>query len=220
MANERRKSTVIGAEAATAAIGARPDNDDVIGGEGSLPTKSESMKKLDDGGGGEQKPLVITRMLTEFEKLLRSEDDDDDDDDDDDENDKIQDLSDAESGGEDDDNRTALEMIGSDLFATVLVGTSKQSQLEASFIYENDDENDDINDKNKNKKNDDDIDDENDDAFRRDRKKKWVRNSFLNLFLFGFSSIFRKNYLISIYVYRQHVFFLICDKKEFKKINK
>lgn len=98
--------------------------------------------------GDVQRPLLLTRMLTEFEKLLNDEEDDD------------ESIINQPITAENVNEEEMAEEVGSDQFATVFFGTSKQSQFEASTI-------------------EDALgDDEDYEAFKRERKKKLVKIFF------------------------------------------
>ena len=116
-----------------------------------LSNDKTSHHKSEDGNERSGDEKVVTRKssvqqqqqkkreMTEFEKLLKMEDDDDDDDDEDEEvakkklvlEEKAQSMIDS-AHDFDDDEEAVIDLVGSDQFATVFVGTSKQSHYEPS----------------------------------------------------------------------------------------
>lgn len=109
-------------------------------------SNDKTSQKSEDGNERSGDEKVVTRKssvqqkreMTEFEKLLRMEDDDDDDDEDEEVvkkklvvEEKAQSMIDI-AHDFDDDEEAVIDLVGSDQFATVFVGTSKQSHYEPS----------------------------------------------------------------------------------------
>lgn len=109
-------------------------------------SNDKTSQKSEDGNERSGDEKVVTRKssvqqkreMTEFEKLLRMEDDDDDDDEDEEVvkkklvvEEKAQSMIDS-AHDFDDDEEAVIDLVGSDQFATVFVGTSKQSHYEPS----------------------------------------------------------------------------------------
>lgn len=113
-------------------------------------SNDKTSQKSEDGNERSGDEKVVTRKssiqqqqqkreMTEFEKLLKMEDDDDEDDDEDEEvvkkklvvEEKAQSMIDS-AHDFDDDEEAVIDLFGSDQFATVFVGTSKQSHNEPS----------------------------------------------------------------------------------------